>query len=320
MYKYIYPALGLICSNLIAHAGTIDVYGLNKVAASHLLQKFGKPIYETEKFYWQRRLEKKLSFENEQVWRKKQQNYIDMIKQFYGFQTVLIESVYYPDAKEIFTTISLDKAPSYQPKIISYQVKSPPDLLDRLLAFIPKATQFVIEHPEYANALNCLDYHCITPEHPFFKTDLSYFRREVPLQKKMILHELSHSPDLQRRRAAIFALGYLKEAQEIVSILEDNLTDPSTLIRHDCLRVYGELLTKAPKVNVHIEKILPSIFSVYEAERNKALIILTNLVKQSRYKGIIDAKARQQLMSLAQLKQPNNHDFAVEILQELNRV
>ena len=318
MYK-LSIGISLLYYGLKVYAGGIDVYGLNQTAAAQLLEKWGKPIYETEKSYWALRLEKKLTPEKEQEWQKKQQDYIERIKHTFSYQTVLIESVYYPGTKDLFTTIGLDKAPSYQQKIAAYQAKNPPDVIDKLWLFIPKATQFIIEHPEYANALNCLDYHCITPEHAYFKADLSYFRHEVPLKKNIILQELSHSTNLQRRRAAVFALGYLKHAQEIADILEEYLSDPSTLIRHDCLRVYGELLQKAPEVNVHIEKILPSLFSVYEAERNKTLVVLSSLVKQSRYKDMIDSNAKQQLLLLKDLKQPNNHDLACQILEELDR-
>lgn len=317
MYKYIPFFITFISWGFKSEAGDIDVYGLNQKRAGQLLAKWGKPIYEVEKFYLTKRLENKLTATNEREWQQKQQYFIKNIKQSYGYQTVLIESVYYPDTKDVFTTISMDRAPSYQEKASIYQAKNPPDVLDKLLAFIPKAIQFVIEHPEYANALNCSDYHCITPEHPYFKADLSYFRQEVPLQKKMILQELNHSNDIQRRRAAIFALGYFKQAQEIASILEEHLNDSSTFIRHDCLRVYGELLQKAPQIKVDVLKILPSLFSVHEAERNKALIILTRLVKQNRYKATIAAQAKEQLLLLKQLKQPNNHDFASQILAEL---
>ena len=320
MYKYVFLALTLVTYGLNVHAGSIDVYGLSSKDAERLLEKWGKAIYETEKFYWSKLLEKKLTINNEKVWQKTQNNFIAKIKQSFGVQTVLIESVYYPDTKDVFTTISLDRAPLYQPHSSVFQPRNPPDVLDKLLAFIPKATQFVIEHPEYTHALNCLDYHCITPEIPYFKADLSYFRHEVPLQKEMILEVLNHSSDIQRRRAAIFALGYLKHPQEIVDVLEEHLSDPSNLIRHDCLRVYGELLDKAPEVNVHIEKILPSLFSVYEAERNKTLIVLMHLLKKSHYKRIIAVNVTDQLLRLKDLKQPNNHDLACQILDQLERV
>lgn len=317
MYTYIALALALLGFSLTADAGDIDVYGLDKNDATKLLNTWGKAIYQTEKMYWKQRLAHQLTPEDERAWQKTQQDFIAKIKQRFESQTVLIESVYYPDTNNLFTTISLDKMPLYQPPTPVVQARTHPDVLDKLLAFIPKATQFVLDHPEYTNALNCLDYHCITPEHPYFKADLSYFRDAVPRQQDMILEVLNHSADISRRRAAIFALGYLKHPQTIVNVLERHLNDPSTFIRHDCLRVYGELLAKAPEVKVDIDKILPCLFSVYEAERNKTLIVLLHLVKQNRYKRIIAANASNQLWRLKDLKQPNNHDLACQILATL---
>ena len=194
MYKYVSMGISLLYYGLKVYAAGIDVYGLDQTAAAQLLKQWGKPIYETEKSYWALRLEKKLTPQKEQEWQKKQLDYIEGIKHTYAYQTVLIESVYYPGSKGLFTTIGLDKAPSYQQKVAAYQAKNPPDVLDKLWLFIPKATQFIIEHPEYANALNCLDYHCITPEHAYFKADLSYFRHEVQLKKNMILQTHGAQP------------------------------------------------------------------------------------------------------------------------------
>ena len=93
MYK-LSIGISLLYYGLKVYAGGIDVYGLNQTAAAQLLEKWGKPIYETEKSYWALRLEKKLTPEKEQEWQKKQQDYIERIKHTFSYQTVLIESVY----------------------------------------------------------------------------------------------------------------------------------------------------------------------------------------------------------------------------------
>jgi hypothetical protein len=123
---------------------------------------------------------------------------------------------------------------------------------------------------------------------------------------------------LARRRAAIFLLGYFKNPEEIAKILNQVLTDDNSYIRHDALRVYGELYPKYPSLDVPVALVVNSIYSCNEAERNKALIFLNELASNPKYQEIMIDTAGAQLITLLRLKQPNNHNFAYQILQKLS--
>ena len=69
---------------------------------------------------------------------------------------------------------------------------------------------------------------------------------------------------------------------------------------------------------VNLTKVISSLSSCHVDERNKTLILLNTLAKQPVYQDRITRLAGAQLLNLLKLQQPNNHQFAYQILKKLS--
>jgi hypothetical protein len=69
---------------------------------------------------------------------------------------------------------------------------------------------------------------------------------------------------------------------------------------------------------VSIAKFAPSLSACDEAERNKTLILLQELAKQERYHKSLIYYCGEKLIPLLALSQPNNHEFAYQILRKIS--
>jgi hypothetical protein len=308
--------LGMSC---IVHGSNIDIYGASPQMALTILKDYGDKVSTLE----QKRIKFLISHRETINQEQSIKKLIAEISSKYKLPPVTIDSIYYPDKKQVFTTINicdprLTKGLIKDSAIFNYQVSKNPDVVDKMIMFLPKAAAFIVLHPEYTNKLNCLDYQCITPEHPEFEKDLAYFRGTVPKQQRFIEATIEKDPVNERRRAAIFLLAYLKNPEEIARVLNTVLDDENSYVRHDGLRVYGELYAKAHISDVPVAKIIKSLYSCNTAERNKALIFLNELAKEPKYQTAIIEQAGEQLMTLLELRQPNNHDFAYQILRKIS--
>jgi hypothetical protein len=314
MQKYISFCAALVFQSCV-FAAHIDVFGGSDHLSRRIIHDFGLRLEKLER---ERTLLASHHQESQLIFKEineiKQQ-----IKHKYHLPDLIIDSVFYPERNDVYTTLNIcPKAVNAYPKQ-TYPVKKNMDIVDRMHFFIIKAVNFMVQHPEYTHRLNCLDDHCITPEHPYFKKDLSFFRLQVSKQWSKIQHTMFFDPVFERRRAAIFLIPYLKQADSEAIILSKLLGDDSAFIRHDALRVYGELAAKHPNIKVSIPLICQSLNSCDEAERNKALILLNELAKQKQYHAAIIKSGGLNLLKLLQLYQPNNHDFAYQILIKISQ-
>lgn len=306
--------LALACISTWAYASHFDVFGASERVALDLTKKYGQTIEIIER-------QRMLAASRHQPCERQNTKILALktkLKQDYHFNDVCIDSVLYPKRAEIFTTVSVcaNAVPLYP--IQAYPRILKPDIIDRMHFFIVKAVDFLVQHPEFSHRLRCKDAHCISPEHPYFQQDLLFFRQNVEQQWALIQHSMLYDPIFERRRAAIFLLPYAKHPELKSALLTKLLADKSAYIRHDALRVYGELLAKYPAMPVHLIKIIPSLSACHVDERNKTLILLNKLADQPRYHAGLVRLAARQLLSLLKLQQPNNHQFAYQILRKLS--
>jgi hypothetical protein len=300
-------------------SSNIDVYGARKDIAQHIIKQYGDLVRQLE----QVRLSKTIHHQTTLVEEKRLNQIVQNIKKQYHFSQIAVDSVYYPDKQQSYTTINIcdpkfTRGLSKGSKGVVYQVPAKPDLVDQMIIFINKAVAYMVSHPEDANRLICRDLQCITPENKSFSKDLTYFRQQVPKQFKFIQHTIFHDPILQRRRAAIFLLAYYKDINQVASLLARCLDDDNSYIRHDALRVFGEMYPKHPDFEVPIGKVIRSSYSCDAAERNKALIFLNELARYSTFHSDL-LNERRHLQTLQQLIQPNNNLYAKRILKKISK-
>lgn len=304
--------INLICR--VAFADGIDVYGVNDKLAEKILKKFGTETFNFEKKLMLERTQGTLTVKSISSYREKQNILQERVAKAYGFKQVFFDTVYYPETKEIFTTIEVPSLPISDTKLANYQIKCH-DIINDMILFTQKIARLMVTNPDFGKEPQCKDLHCICPESPLVLKDLEHFRALVPKQHALIKKTIESDKSLVRQRAALFLLAFYKNPQEVADILNKVLRDPSFHIRHDALRVYGVLLQKAPWIHTRVDLFIPSCFSMHEAERNKSLIVLNELSKQKKYQKTITSQLNLQLLKLLKLKQPNNHDLAYSILK-----
>jgi hypothetical protein len=318
-YKYFFIFIGMFLVYSKVFSSNIDVYGARKDIAQYIIKHYGDSVRQVE----QARLLKTIHHQATVLEQKRLNQIVGDIKKQYHYSQIAVDSVYYPDKQESFTTINICD-PHFTHGLLKgskgamYQIPAKPDLIDQMIVFINKAVDYMVSHPEDANRLICRDLQCITPENKYFAEDLTYFRQQVPKQLQFIKHTIFNDSILQRRRAAIFLLAYHKDIDLVASLLERCLDDDNSYIRHDALRVFGEMYPKHPNFKVPIEKVIRSTYSCDEAERNKALIFLNELASHPKYHMALLNEVGH-LKTLGQLIQPNNHLYAERILKKITK-
>jgi len=309
----------LFLGSHICLADDIDVYGTSDENNEKILNAYGQSLLSLEK----KKLLLNIQHRDNTSLKKPYQQFIDNIEHQFKLSSVNVDTVFYPHNQQFYTTINicdpkvthgLSKGAPEKP----YRLPQKPDVVDNMYAFTKKALDFLIAHPQYANRMDCKDYHCITPEHAYFAKDLAYFRTEAPKRQSFIQYTIVNDTNLARRRSAIFLLGFLRNPDAIAANLQLALQDKNSFIRHDALRVFGELYKKCPHVQVPVHKVIDSTYSCDEAERNKALILLNAMAEDKQYQLVLIKEAGAQLIRLLKLKQPNNHDEAYQILRKIS--
>jgi hypothetical protein len=78
-------------------------------------------------------------------------------------------------------------------------------------------------------------------------------------------------------------------------------------------------MSKAGSLSVDVAPFIALLDSPYTLDRNKSLMVLSEVAKKNKYQQEILQKSQDKLIQLLALKQPNNHEFAYKILKEISK-
>lgn len=164
----------------------------------------------------------------------------------------------------------------------------------------------------------CEFWHCTVGfEHP----KLAPYRErlaQATRHQKRLYAVLSGSRDEDQRAAAAFVLAHTRDGKRLVKAMVTRIADPSAAVRNNVLRVLGFVAKEHPELDIPLEPILRALDFPTTTDRNKALFILHGLVaSKPELHPTIKARAGESLVAMLRLEQPNNHDFAWEILKIL---
>ncbi len=326
--KHCFTWIACISTPLWA-SDVVDVHGVDARQAQHILQRYEKSIQTIETQCSDVLLANAKGIENtkqtQALYRKKLQ-LIENIKKAYHFSFVDIETVSYPDKKDIYTTLEIIPTPTSpgldyvdaHPKKSFFKPPIKPDLIDEMMTYYAKAMRLLITKKIDFNFENCPVYHCAVPfNHPDLKPYLAVFNQGMKQHKKEVIETLNHDPNPERRAAAAFLMGHLKDPHEIVTILSARIIDTNVGVRNNVLRVIGETLWRSKINDIDARPYMALLDSPYVTDRNKSLLILYTLVDSSSGKKQIIENNHGKLESLVALKQPNNHDMAAKILHKI---
>ena len=166
----------------------------------------------------------------------------------------------------------------------------------------------------------CPVHHCVFGfEHPKLKPYQSILTTQARRHKDQlikILREDCH--DQKRARSALLLAHAFPDAHELIGGLLPSIRDSDGSVRNNVMRVIAETLDKTPMDDFPVHDVLPALDFPDTTDRNKALLILYFLSKQSAsYRSTIAQHASHRLVDLLRLQQPNLHDTAYVLLKQI---
>jgi len=155
-------------------------------------------------------------------------------------------------------------------------------------------------------------------DHPALKKYDEIFRAAVPKNKQRLKAILREDEKETNRARAVFLLTQLPDPHEVVRALVPSMRDSSPRVRTRVLRALYQLVKKRPDVVVPVGPFLEALDLPATIERSKALAILGELANKEENKGILIRKGGSGLTHILMLLQPNNHDYAYDILKKIS--
>ena len=190
--------------------------------------------------------------------------------------------------------------------------KSKQDLISKMIDFQSTWGELFLTNQLDLKDIECPFYHCLPgSRHPKLKDKFDLFNARAIKEKNLILSTIKNDPNPERRKAAIFLMGHFDDPKEIISILNNHITDPDNGVRNAAMRVIGVTMQTAKIHEIDVLPFLSLLDSPYDTDRNKALLILSNAASVKTSKDLIIQHGKDRLISLLRLKQPNNHDAVI---------
>lgn len=173
-----------------------------------------------------------------------------------------------------------------------------------------------------SNEMRCQAFHCIWGhDHPLLAPFESRFIEGVERHQKELAEIFLNDSDSSKRANAAFLLAYMKDGQALVDLLQHRMHDVDYVVRNNVLRVFAYIAHDHPELKLPLSKILISLNHPLTTDRNKAVGILHGIVKQPTLdpadREWIKREGIPILLKMKELKQPNNRDFAIEVLKIL---
>lgn len=149
------------------------------------------------------------------------------------------------------------------------------------------------------------------------KEYLNYFIKYSNRYHNELKEIISKSNDDALRAVAVFVLANSSQSSENAEFLSSFINDKSSLVRNNVMRVIAAIYKKHPSVPVSIVKLCKAVNYPDATDRNKAAISLLNIAQNNSDKArLIIKSCGNNFIRLLELKQPNNHDVAYQLLKE----
>lgn len=324
----------LISLNASANS-VVDIYGLDKAEGQKILAKYARKVaeIETDMLSVQSHINEKDSERKMIKIANKRHDLMKKIMKENGYLFVDFQTVKYVDEKNTFTSIEIiDKKHQERMRFVSampmsnfyneltHPKKSAPknDVITTMHQFSDKASDLFMSH-QIPMDTSCPVYHCLVGfDHPELKPYLSLFNNAVVRDKKMIIETLRHDKDEERRADAAFLIGHFRDPHEIMTVLAPSVMDKSIEVRNNAMRVISETMRTTKTADIDVMPFLNLLDSPYVTDRNKALNVLLQATRSKQLSELIIEKAGKRLVTLLQLKQPDNWQPAYLILKTVS--
>lgn len=305
---------------------SVDLYGDESARARQVLSQYEKQVVLL--------VEKSLKIETKyhgQVpqavltrLKHKRNQLCNKIKQTGHYAYANYEVVYYPKDKQHYVTIEVIKS---KDKHRLHWIKSTAsfphpagenDIIQVMQAYLEVGYQLVMSHQLNIAEVKCARFHCLFGfDHPQLKPYRNKIDQGIRSGKSLILTTLNQDLDPERRKASIYLIGELNDAEEILNVLASHVTDEDDGVRNSVVRVIASTMHRSGIKKMDVRPFIQLLDSPYETDRNKSLFVLLEAADLPEQNQLIRELAVSKLQSLAKLKQPNNQAFAVKLLEKL---
>ncbi len=323
-------ALLLLSNPLFASPENFDIYGVDEKTKKKIYSCCSKMVTQYLKEYKKMNLLITEPSQKDMIhMRKIEERLTKRIKQIDNFTDVKLSAVYYPVGKNYFVTLDIVKAGDVyrapRKTRIFQTTKMVPNKETKNLfsvwdAYEQKKMKLIRENKFNYKKNSCPTTHCIWGfDDEELKNTLPKLQEGIVKNKKELFNLVKYSAKESVRAKAILILANDNNYQELARFLVDFIDDPSDLVRNNVMRVLGAIIAKHKVDNLKIERIIQELNFPFVTDRNKAAYILIGIVKSDpdTHAQVIN-QAGQTLIELLKLNQPNNHDWAYEILKELS--
>jgi hypothetical protein len=176
----------------------------------------------------------------------------------------------------------------------------------------------VLEKTGGAGDPACPAWHCITFGDPTLTPYAQAFEARVPAQEAALAQVLAEDADEVDRARAAFLLAHLDDGDRVVELELPAFRDPSPLVRNNAMRVLAIMADQHREIAIPLPPVLEAIRFPTTTDRNKAAAILAGLATRPEHHDAIADGAGEVLVEMLGLRQPNNHDFAYQILKAIS--
>lgn len=151
------------------------------------------------------------------------------------------------------------------------------------------------------------------------KEILPVITKGVKDYKKQLMQIVKKSDNDNLRAKTIFILAHDSSNADLSHLLIRYINDPDSTVRNNSMRVLGAIAEKYKLSDSEIKKVINALDYPLVTDRNKAAFIIHNVIKNDPSKhSLVVKSAGAALLKLLKLQQPNNHDFAYQILKEIS--
>jgi hypothetical protein len=249
----------------------------------------------------------------------------DRIKKAGHYAYVSFDVVYYPNDKQHYITIEVIKSKDKQrlqwinqSTSFHQQPVGENDIIQVMQAYLEVGYQLVMSNQLNVAEVKCSSFHCLFGfEHPELQPYRNKIDQGVRSGKSLILTTLNQDLDPERRKASVYLIGEFNDAEEILNLLVSHVTDHDDGVRNSVIRVIADTMHRSGIKKIDVRPFIQLLDSPYETDRNKSLFVLLEAADLPEQNQQIRELAISKLLSLAKLRQPNNHAFAVKLLEKL---
>jgi hypothetical protein len=199
----------------------------------------------------------------------------------------------------------------------------PDGLIADWQAFEAKVFELMNEGELSPKRVDCPAFHCFgDPAHAALRAWATTFAERVPHRRDELVAILREDGRDDWRAAAAFLLAYMRDGDELVRAILPAIRDESSFVRNSVMRVLAHIALHHPEIALPLDPVLEALEFPTTTDRNKAAAILSGVVKRPSVapatRHLVVERAGETLLAMLQLSQPNNHDFAYEILKAVS--